>query len=189
MATLCPTFKTSWFTHRVALDGCLVPGYPYLRRVGGRGITVLYLEWILKDRSGPVDVLQPMPRGADRQKVRTDLREEVAREWDYCGLRERCGPEPARNPPDLHGVWHHVVGGTSLDALGSIVRPPPVLSNLNRGLAVAPDSRMARVVVGAGRLFYPVEPFAFQCRGAPARLRDRQRLVVVGHHHRILADC
>src|SRR5215208_1794929 len=93
MATLCPTFKTSWFTHWVALDGCLVPGYPYPRRVGGRGITVLYLEWILKDRSGPVDVLQPMLRGADRQKVHTNLREEVARERDSCGLRERCGPE------------------------------------------------------------------------------------------------
>ena len=34
IATLCPTSKTSWFTHRVALDGSLVPGYPHPRHVG-----------------------------------------------------------------------------------------------------------------------------------------------------------
>src|ERR671913_879838 len=107
-------------------------------------MTILYLERLLEDRGGPVDVLQPMPRRTHRQKVHADLREEVAREWSPCGLRERCGPEPARNPAYLHGVWHHVVGGTSLDALGRVVRPPPVLSDLNGGLGIAPDLRMAR---------------------------------------------
>src|SRR5215210_4519094 len=116
-------------------------------------MTILYLELSLKERGGPVDVLQPMPRGAHRQKVCADLREEVAREWNSCGFRERCGPEPACNPADLHGVWHHVVGGTHLNALGCVVWPPPVLSDLNGGLGIMPDLRMARVVVGASRLF------------------------------------
>src|SRR5215212_5691540 len=135
-------------------------------------MSILYLQRLLEDRVGPVDVLQPMPRGAHRQKVRADLREEVARERNSCGLRERCGPNPARNAPDLHGVWHHVVGGTHFDALSRVVRPPPILSDLDGGLGIAPDLRMARVVVGASRLFYPVGPFVIQRRGAPTRLSD-----------------
>ena len=60
------------------MDSSDVPGYPDPSCIGARGITILYLELLLKDRGGPVDVLQPMPRGAHRQKVRADLREEVA---------------------------------------------------------------------------------------------------------------
>ena len=41
-------------------------------------MTILYLERLLKDRGGPVDVLKSMPRGAHRQKVCADLWEEVA---------------------------------------------------------------------------------------------------------------
>src|SRR5919107_3197335 len=180
-ASLRPTEEASRFTHRVMLDSCHIPGYPDPRCIGGRGISILYLELLLKDRGCPVDVLQPMPRGAHRQKVRADLREEVAREWNPRGLRERCGPEPARDPADLHGVWHHVVGSTRLDALSSVVWPPPVLSDLDRGFGIAPDLRMARVVVGASGLFYPVESFILQCRGAPTRLSDGERLIVVRH--------
>ena len=43
----------------------------------GPGITIIYLEWLLEDRVGPVHVLQPMSRGTHRKKVRADLREEV----------------------------------------------------------------------------------------------------------------
>src|SRR5215211_8524808 len=107
-----------------------------------------------------------MPRGAHRKKVRTDLREEVAREGNPCGLRERCGPKPACYPADLHGIWHHVVGCAHLYALGRVVRPPPVLSDLDGGLGIAPDLGMAGVVVRACRLFYPIESFVLQCHSA-----------------------
>ena len=73
-----PTQEASRLTHRVTLDSSHVPGYPDSRCSWDRGITILYLELLLKDRGGPIDILQPVPRGAHSQKVYANLWEEVA---------------------------------------------------------------------------------------------------------------
>ncbi len=65
-------------THRVVPDSLLIPGYADPRFIWGRGVTILYLGRLLEDRVGPVDIFQPVPRGAHREKVRADLWEEVA---------------------------------------------------------------------------------------------------------------
>ena len=77
-ASLRPKEEASRFIHRVTLDSCHIPGYPDPCCIGGRGISILYLELLLKDRGCPVDILHPVPRGAHCEKVRADLREEVA---------------------------------------------------------------------------------------------------------------
>src|ERR671921_2707599 len=77
-ASLRPKEEASRFTHRVTLDSCHIPGYPDPRCIVSRGISILYLELLLKDRGCPVDILHPVPRGAHCEKVHADLREEVA---------------------------------------------------------------------------------------------------------------
>src|SRR4028119_1480377 len=98
------------------------------------------------------------------------------------------GPAPPRPPAGLLAARRRVAGGARLRALGHVVRPPPVLSYLDRGLRPAPEARVAGVVVGAGGLLYPVEALALQSRGASLGLRDRERLVVVRHQRDVLAD-
>src|SRR5215211_8924308 len=174
--------------HSVAPDGLLVPAYADPRRVGDRDLSVLQSQGLLEDGVRPIYVLQPVARRGNRQEVSADLREEVAGERKTCRLRQRGGLEPARNTADLPGVRHRVVGGAGLYAPGHVVRPPPVLARLDRGPGLAPHLRVAGVVIRANRLLYPVEPFAVQDPGAPPGLRDRERLVVVGHQHDVLAD-
>jgi hypothetical protein len=51
-----------------------------------------------------------------------------------------------------------VVAGADLQALLQVVRAPPVLADADRGSGLLGDPGVAHEVIGAGRLFDPIEP-------------------------------
>jgi hypothetical protein len=96
-------------------------------------------------------------------------------------LRERRGPEPARDTANLHHIGHNQVRCASRDGVLHVQRSPPVLSALNGGAGLARDQRMPGVVVSERWFFNPRKAFSIEDSQSLDRLCRSEALVVVHH--------
>src|SRR5215216_8134862 len=169
----------------VTPDGLLVPLQADPRPFRHEGVPVLDPDRLLEDRARVVEVLQPVGSRTDGQQVGTYLWEYMARERETRGFGQSGGSEPAGDAPDLHCVEHPVVAGPRLEALGYIVRAPPVLADADRGTRLLGDPGVSGEVVGAGGLLDPVEVLLVEYAHPLDRPRHRERLVVVHREPRV----
>src|SRR5258708_3904809 len=85
----------------------------------------------------------------------TELRERMTGGKQARALGQGSGTKPASNTSQLHDIKHDVIGGVRRDALGHIVRSPPILTELDCCSGHCRDTGMPLEVIGAGRLFDP----------------------------------
>jgi hypothetical protein len=151
-------------------------------------MAVFDLQRLAQDRVGPVDVIEPLAGRRSREQVRADLGEQVARHGQPGGFGERSRAQPAGDAADLSRVGHAEIGRAGREAFRHVVRPPPVLADLDRNPALRADLRVAGEIVGKRRLLHPREALARERLDAVQRFGHRQRLVVVGRQLHARAD-
>jgi hypothetical protein len=117
---------------RERLDRVQLPPKSNAGAIRNVSIAVLDPQRLLKDRIGPVDILQVMGAGRRGKKVHADLRQQMRRHHDSPRCGKAGGVDPTAHAADASDIRHHVIAGSGGERLEHRFRSVEVLSDLHR---------------------------------------------------------
>jgi hypothetical protein len=137
---------------------------------------------------GPVLPFEPVRSLGHAHQMRRDLRIEVGRHLDTRCAGDRGRTKPSADPSDPHQIRHDIIAGPGPDGLEERPRTIEVLAELDGGLELARELRVAREIIVSNRLFEPVETLIVEGVSAVQRVAEAHALVEVGHQLDVIAN-